>query len=48
MAVRKVLLYPDPLLKRVCAPAPDGEELERMIEDNFIEGAIRLDKKHED
>lgn len=33
MAVRKVLLYPDPVLKRVCAPAPNGEELDRVIED---------------
>lgn len=33
MAVRPVLLYPDPVLKRVCAPAPEGVELERIIED---------------
>jgi peptide deformylase len=33
MAVRKVLLYPDPALKTVCAPAPTGGELERVIED---------------
>ena len=33
MAVRKVLLYPDPVLKRVCAPAPEGEELTRVIAD---------------
>lgn len=33
MAVRKVLLYPDPGLKRVCAPAPDGAELDRIVED---------------
>lgn len=33
MAVRKVLLYPDPLLKRVCAPAPDGEELSAVVTD---------------
>lgn len=33
MAVRKVLLYPDPGLKRVCAPAPVGEELEKIVED---------------
>lgn len=33
MAVRDVLLYPDPVLKRVCAPAPRGAELDRVIED---------------
>src|SRR4249919_3824219 len=33
MAVRKVLLYPDPVLKRVCAPAPLGAELDQVIED---------------
>lgn len=33
MAVRKVLLYPDPVLKRVCAPAPQGADLERVITD---------------
>lgn len=33
MAVRKVLLYPDPLLKRVCAPAPVGSQLDLVIED---------------
>lgn len=33
MAVRKVLLYPDPVLKRVCAPAPIGPELDRIVED---------------
>lgn len=33
MAVRDVLLYPDPVLKRVCAPAPEGEELERLLTD---------------
>lgn len=33
MAVREVLLYPDPVLKRVCAPAPHGEELERVLTD---------------
>jgi len=33
MAVRKVLLYPDPVLKRVCAPAPEGEELRQVIAD---------------
>jgi len=33
MAVRKVLLYPDPVLKRVCAPAPEGDELDRVIAD---------------
>jgi peptide deformylase len=33
MAVRKVLLYPDPVLKRVCAPAPFAEELDQVIED---------------
>lgn len=30
MAVREVLLYPDPVLKRVCAPAPTGQELDRI------------------
>ncbi|MGB1583736.1 MAG: peptide deformylase [Solirubrobacterales bacterium] len=33
MAVRKVLLYPDPLLKRVCAPAPEGDTLASVIAD---------------
>jgi peptide deformylase len=33
MAVREVLLYPDPVLKRVCAPAPRGAELDRVLED---------------
>lgn len=33
MAVRKVLLYPDPVLKRVCAPAPAGDELDSVIAD---------------
>lgn len=33
MAVKKVLLYPDPLLKRVCAPAPEGDELDAVIAD---------------
>jgi peptide deformylase len=33
MAVRKVLLYPDPGLKRVCAPAPEGAELATIVED---------------
>lgn len=33
MTVRKVLLYPDPGLKRVCAPAPVGEELATIVED---------------
>ncbi len=33
MAVREVLLYPDPVLKRVCVPAPHGAELDRVIED---------------
>lgn len=33
MAVRKVLLYPDPGLKVDCAPAPTGPELERVVED---------------
>lgn len=33
MAVRDVLIYPHPGLKRVCAPAPDGAELRRVIED---------------
>lgn len=33
MAVKKVLLYPDPLLKRVCAPAPDGDELDEVVAD---------------
>lgn len=33
MAVKKVLLYPDPVLKRVCAPAPEGTELDEVIAD---------------
>ena len=33
MAVRKVLLYPDPGLKRVCDPAPVGDELATIVED---------------
>lgn len=33
MAVRKVLLYPDPILKRAAAPAPEGDELERAKTD---------------
>jgi peptide deformylase len=33
MPVRDVLLYPDPVLKRVCAPAPEGDELTRVVED---------------
>ncbi|MFY9469961.1 MAG: peptide deformylase [Solirubrobacterales bacterium] len=33
MAVRKVLLYPDPVLKRVCAPAPADATLDRVIAD---------------
>jgi peptide deformylase len=33
MAVRKVLLYPDPGLKRVCAPAPQGAELDAVVTD---------------
>lgn len=33
MAVRKVLLYPDPVLKRVCEPAPIGVELDAVIAD---------------
>jgi peptide deformylase len=33
MAVRKVLLYPDPVLKRVCAAAPEGAELDEVISD---------------
>ena len=33
MPARKVLLYPDPGLKRVCAPAPEGEELARIVAD---------------
>lgn len=33
MPVREVLLYPDPLLKRICAPAPEGEELARIVTD---------------
>jgi peptide deformylase len=32
MAVRKVLLYPDPVLKRVCAPVPE-DELAQVVED---------------
>lgn len=33
MAVRDVLIYPDPRLKEVCGPAPSGDELERVIAD---------------
>jgi peptide deformylase len=33
MAVLKVLLYPNPVLKRVCAPAPEGDELAQIITD---------------
>ncbi len=33
MAVRKVLLYPDPGLKVDCAAAPTGAELDRVVED---------------
>lgn len=33
MAVRKVLIYPDPGLKLECAPAPTGGELGRIVED---------------
>lgn len=33
MAVRKVLLYPDPGLKHVCAPAPTGAELDALVAD---------------
>ncbi|MBI5310447.1 MAG: peptide deformylase [Actinobacteria bacterium] len=33
MAVRDVLLYPDPVLKRVCTPAPEGAELDAVIAD---------------
>ncbi|MBJ7347571.1 MAG: peptide deformylase, partial [Thermoleophilaceae bacterium] len=33
MPVRKVLLYPDPILKKVAAPAPEGEELARVVDD---------------
>lgn len=33
MPVRKVLLYPDPVLKRVCAPAPEGDELAAILAD---------------
>lgn len=33
MAVRKVLLYPDPGLKRVCVPAPSGNELSLIVDD---------------
>ncbi|MGK2878304.1 MAG: peptide deformylase [Solirubrobacterales bacterium] len=33
MAVRKVLLYPDPGLKRVCDPAPSGDQLLTIVED---------------
>lgn len=33
MAVRDVLLYPDPVLKRVCAPAPHDEELAQVLTD---------------
>lgn len=33
MAVRDVLIYPDPGLKTECAPAPQGAELERVVDD---------------
>jgi peptide deformylase len=33
MAVRDVLIYPDPRLKVDCAPAPEGPELERIVAD---------------
>lgn len=33
MPVRKVLLYPDPILKKVAAPAPEGDELVRVMDD---------------
>lgn len=33
MAIRDVLLYPDPVLKRVCAPAPHGDELAQVLTD---------------
>jgi peptide deformylase len=33
MAAREVLLYPDPRLKTDCAPAPNGDQLARVIED---------------
>ncbi len=33
MATRKVLLYPDPILKRVAEPAPDGDALTRVETD---------------
>lgn len=33
MPVQKVLLYPDPALKRVCAPAPEGAELDSLVAD---------------
>lgn len=33
MAVREVLIYPHPGLKSVCAPAPAGAELDRIVED---------------
>lgn len=33
MPVRDVLLYPAPQLKQVCAPAPEGDELDRVVTD---------------
>lgn len=33
MPERAVLLYPDPVLKRDCAPAPDGELLAQIVAD---------------
>jgi peptide deformylase len=36
MPARKVLLYPDPILKQVAAPAPDGDVLER-VETDLVE-----------
>jgi len=33
MAVRDILLYPDPRLKMVCDPVPEGQDLEPLIQD---------------
>ncbi|PNU21393.1 peptide deformylase [Geothermobacter hydrogeniphilus] len=33
MAVRDILLYPDPRLKMVCDPVPECQELEPLIQD---------------
>ena len=36
MAVRDVLLYPDPVLKRVCAPAPHGHGVAKNQRSAYI------------